>query len=345
MYANSLERYNSLPVLAFLFSMFVISFLHGGNQNPEDVIAEKAAIKRQNPHAEISLSEIVGKYEGKLVVAQAVTLTKDPNSPVIRDFGYQLLFASACTYDDLPLQQTIINAAVDGLGDKEESIAIFCARQLKSFREKDFSVDAKNTLLKQFNERIAKKSYNTRTKDIILLIGTANVQSAMEQLQIAINQVQGPLHPFKITSPQSHVIAFAALLAKARMGDEKALEHCIALVDSETDEDFKVSHLLNYIGYIRQPKAVDYIKRYLYSDKKQHFAGPDVIQKPYSQIASEYLGKIIVGFPTQKEVFDFYLKTTDADPVFRKEWPLFGDYYGYHCRQWLESHASIEIIR
>lgn len=260
------------------------------------------------------------------------------------------VFLVSCDND--PAKEPVVNQSRRDLVDKfvnalavnDENLTVYDIEPLLDFQQSDFSEEAKSKL-KQYLDRIAsEKSYGNLTPSIILLVGVADVQSAMNPLQTIVEQVEGPLEPFKLNASQLHKIAFAALKAMARMGDEKAIEECIRLVDSEGDETFKMLTLLKHISYIRQPRAVEYFEQYLDSDKEIS-GGPDVIPTPYSKIAAKYLEEMIAGFPTEKEVYDLYHKAKNTDLEFRKQWSSFDDYYVYRCKQWLEEQSTIEIIR
>ena len=187
-------------------------------------------------------------------------------------------------------------------------------------------------------------SHSNRVKNLILLIGVADMQTEMDRLQAIIDQVDEPLR-YKAKSKQWIGGAITALKARARMGDKDAIQRCISLVDSETDEEYKVLVLLKEIEYIRQPEAVEYIKQFLYSDIVPPRRSPDTVVTPYSRRAATNLEKMIVGFPTWREAYEFYRNKRGTDLEFQNKWRSMQDYYPEHCRQWLESQTSIEIIR
>lgn len=333
-------------LLGCLFVISGESFLYAEAQKTlKDVIAEKVAIKRQIPHAGFNTREIFTNYDGHSVVAQAINLTKDPNEPV-RNFGYLLLAQAGTHYDDPNLRKAVVSTFVNGLADKEEDITTFSAKMLlKDYQKEDFSEEAKGKLKQHFNEILSKQSQGYYAMNIILLVGAADMQTEMDRLQWLIDQIHEPLQPFGAQTPRWHEEAFTALKAKARMGDQEAIQKCILLVDAVTDEDFKVITLLKHIAYIRQPKAVDYIKQYLYSDKKARDLGPNFPGAPYFYMAAHCLEEMVVGFPTHLEVSKFYQEKISTDPVFRKQWPSYVDYFGEHWRNWFEAQTSIEIIR
>lgn len=329
-------------IVGFMFILSASSLLWAGNpKSLEEAIADKVKTRRQNPKALIDTRDFVGHYDDAAIVAQAIDLRNDPNRPV-KQFGIQLLSAVGRKSDKPDIRKKVVKAFVEGLND--QYVYENCARLLKGYQRADFSQESKTGLKQHFDEVISKGSRDRHARDIILLIGVADMQTEMDSLQAIIDNVTEPLKITDIRKPW-HRRAFAALKAKARMGDKNAIQRCISLVDSVSDEDFKVLKLLNDISYIRQPEGIDYIKRFLYSDKKQSSGGPDTMVYPYSYYAAEYLEKLIVGFPGKLDVWPIYRKKRGIGLGFRDKWPLFSSYYGEYCKQWLEEQTSIQIIR
>jgi hypothetical protein len=57
------------------------------------------------------------------------------------------------------------------------------------------------------------------------------------------------------------------LRARARMGVKEDILRCIDLVESHPDEDYRVTWLLHGLSYVRQPEVINYLQKYLNSDK------------------------------------------------------------------------------
>jgi len=339
--------FSRLKFCRILMCLFVISgecsLYAEAPKTLEEIILEKTAIIHQNPHAGISVKDIVDHYDPNDIFAQAMQLIQDPNATV-KEYGYQLLQVAGRTYQNPTIRQTAVSVFIEEFTDPGQPGS--CSEMLlEHFQKKDYNADAKKKLRQRLDEVLSNQSEGYYARDIILLVGAADMQTEMDRLQWLIDQIHEPLQPFGAQTPRWHEEAFTALKAKARMGDQEAIQKCISLVDAVTDEDFKVITLLKHIAYIRQPQAVDYIKQYLYSDKKARDLGPNFPGAPYFYMAAHCLEKMIVGFPTHLEVSKFYQEKISTDPVFRKQWPLYVDYFGEHWRNWFEAQTSIEIIR
>jgi hypothetical protein len=321
--------------------LLIISYPSFAEVSIGEAISRKAEMKRNNPNVVVDTRDIVSQYDPNSIIAQAIRLTEDPNEHV-KKYGYGLLAAVGKKYQDLALKKEVVCSFVEGLTDSDESIVTTCAKLLfQNHQKEDFSDEAKAKLRNYLDGVIQSNSHGYYAQNVILLIGVADIQGETARLQTIIEQVNGPLQPFGALALPRHEMVFAALKAKARMGDEDAVERCIALVDSVEDEEFRVVTLLKHIQYIRQPKAVEYIKGYLYSDKKQAYAGPDAVVYSYSWHAASYLEEMIAGFPTKKEIIEIYLKRSKKD----ESVDALQSFYSEYCQQWIEKQERIEIIR
>jgi len=342
---------SSTQINCLLISIFVIlgchNFLHANTIKPlEDAIAEKINYKRKNPSLDPGLREIFNNYDDISVVAQAKILIEDPNEAV-KKFGYDLLKSAHFYYKKPEVNTQVVNVLVKSMGSKNRRRALDnSAWLLKHHKSSDFSEDAKAQLKQHFEETI-KHPHGRHTGYTILLVGLVDMKTEMGRLQDVADSVNEPSKIVGSRIWKSHRNVFAALQALARMGDKNAIDRCIAIVDSETDEFLKVSVLLSSIAYIRQPEAVEYIKKYLYSYKWDPYAGPCVIGISYTERAAQYLEKMIVGFPTLAEVRKVYRKKYSTDPEFKRLWsrPKRNLYYRHHYWRWFKSQTSIEIIR
>ena len=334
--------FSLLLVFGFMFIISVPSLLWAVNLKPlEDAIAEKVKIKRQNPKPLIDMREIIARYDDAAIVSHAIDLKNVPNEPV-KKFGIRLLSSVGMQSNDPNIREMVVKGLVGGLDDQD--VYKKCGQLLMGYRRADFSQGSKADLKQHFDQVILKGSRNYLAIDTVLLIGVADMKTEMDNLQAIIDQVTEPLQ-IRANSRQWHKGAFTALKAQARMGDKDAIQRCIAIVDSESDEDFKVITLLKHISYIRQPEAIDYISQFLYSDKMLSSGGPDFKVCSYAFYAARELESIVVGFPSKHDVWPIFYKKMMVDSEFREKWPSFNNYYGEYCSQWLEEQASIKIIR
>jgi len=92
-------------------------------------------------------------------------------------------------------------------------------------------------------------------------------------------------------------VEWAAVCARARMGDDDATSLCVALVREQPDKDCVATTLLSSLAYIRHPEAVALISEYLFSDSFTQQKGRDVLPYDYAKLAIRALRGTIEGFP------------------------------------------------
>lgn len=320
-----------------------ISFLYADPQKPlEEVIAEKIAFRCENPGHPIDFRDIINIYDPNVLISRGFQLMNEPNE-TMSNLGFDLLVNINGRFNYPDLRKTLASIAIDRMTHEDKSVAASLAKALQNSRKADFSKEAKEMLSRHLTQLLSGNNYDYYVRQVVLLIGVADIQEEMDRLQTIIDQAEEPLQPFGLAK-RGHKMAFAALKAKARMGDQNAIQQCLTIVDevpddfvvsspnhpelSTTIKDYKINVLLKDLAYIRQPATVDYIIQYLYSNKKTHYGGPDVGRRTYASIAAEYLEDIIVGFPTYGQAIDVYeRKAFSSDLEFRKKWPSFDEFY------------------
>lgn len=331
-------NFGFIYIICLCFWVSGIPFLYAEQQKPlEEVIAKKIAFRCENPGLPIDFRDIINIYDPNVVISLGLQLMNEPNE-TMSNLGFDLLANINQRFDYPDLRKTLASISIDRMKYEDESSAILLAESLQNSRKADFSKEAKENISRHLTQLLSGNNNDYYVRQVVLLIGVADIQEEMHRLQTIIDRVDEPLQPFGGLAKRNHQMAFAALKAKARMGDQNAIQRCILLVDAEPD-DFVISipnrpeikatiwghkiNVLKDLAYIRQPAAVDYIIQYLYSDKKTHDGGPDVGRRTYASIAAEYLEDIIVGFPTYGQAIDVYKrKAFSSDLEFRKKMAL-----------------------
>jgi hypothetical protein len=144
---------------------------------------------------------------------------------------------------DSILKQEVVNRILKGIKDQDILIQQNAYKRLFSFSCSDFN----KTAIDSINSFI---ETNELTKNLILLIGVANVQKQKKNLQSAVN-----FNPLNSLSDFG-TINWSKQLALARMGQEESIKYCIRNVENYKDSIVKVTLLFNDIGYIRREAAV-----------------------------------------------------------------------------------------
>ncbi len=224
------------------------------------------------------------------------------------------------------------------------------SRLLQFTTANDFNNDA-NGVLSQLLSKILSGERLYSQRDIVLLIGVADMKSELPRLQELMENIEEKLkkdHENEIESLRSRIgkrkdplgifdrrlkkqywqntLFWHALRARARMGVEEDISRCIELVQLHPDEDYRVSFLLKELAYIRQPEVVDYLYTYLKSDKLGRYGGHDVIRRSYAQRSAMALATMLRDFPGSKSY--------GGNPE-RIE----------RCRLWMSEQAKWDIIR
>lgn len=125
-----------------------------------------------------------------------------------------------------------------------------------------------------------------------------------------------------------HMRGWNARLARARMGVKADIQRCLELVDSEEDETDRVLRLLDDVGYIRQPQAIDYLRRYLASDKGLPSVREGTPGMPYSHFVMNILAECLEDYP---------VKANDSRSYTPEEIEL--------CRKWMAAQKTWNIRR
>ncbi len=264
----------------------------GGAKEREDLKVElqKRMEMLRDQHKAIGIQELVETY-GYQVVPAAEPYLWDSELHV-RLGAAMLIRAAGLTSTDKLERQSVVEKLLDyGLKNPERKDGTF--KDLLSFQAADYSEAAKQVLQTELS---TSPEYTT-----ILLAGAADVNSALPVLRRIVDDVNEPLEPFRIDNrKRSHALAFAALMARGRMGVKEDTQRCIEVVESHPDERFRVVVLLERISYVRQPEVVEYLKKYLFTDKIE--PGPETqLRMSYAQRTAMVLAEMLRGFPGKRD--------------------------------------------
>lgn len=134
----------------------------------------------------------------------------------------------------------------------------------------DFTAESKRLILSGATE------LNKRGKlhgDLVQLLGVAEIHEALPLLEEAVQQEGAemgcdPFHPTPDSQPKGFdgTLSWHCLLVRARLGDEAAMDKAIALIDSLPTEEERSLVACISLPYTCQRKAVEYLKKFLYSD-------------------------------------------------------------------------------
>ena len=113
------------------------------------------------------------------------------------------------------------------------------------------------------------------------------------------------------------------------MGVQEDIDRCLELVEGEDDEVERVLRLLDDVGYIRQPAAIKYLRRYLNSEGRlPPQSGPSDPGQKYASFVMSILADCLSNYPVKKDEGHSY-KQEEIDL----------------CRQWMAQQTSWKIRR
>jgi hypothetical protein len=267
--------------------MLMLSFVNPGygqtgiREEIESLLNNKmSAIREERPSGPTSSAAIAEKYGVKLL--PYLEQYRNDASERVRWHAYALLWFVGKNSDSMPDRQKIVEVLAEGIA--KSSPGSVSRWWLFSFRSKDFSDASKSLIHKML---MAKKP----KPDVILLCGVADMKSELPRLKeflIDESDYKGPMRDIGRN--------WAARRARARMGVKEDIKRCIEFVEAYPDEERRVTFLLKDISYVRQPDVVEYLRKYLDSDK-EILVGGCVGTISYAGYAARALAKMLPGFP------------------------------------------------
>lgn len=247
------------------------------------------------------------------------TKVGDPNNIRQEMEYYSSVWKNGLKEKERTQRMQAVDKLIEGL--KTPQLHDFSAKLLLYFQASDYSEHSKVILSRMLSSN---PEYYT-----ILLVGAANLEAEKDKLGTIIDKIEGAVNPFNKTmedpSKESHSLAFAALMARARMGSKKDIAHSIQVVDACKDKQFKSAVLFERLSYVRQPEVIEYLLPYLFSEEFE--PGEASIKVTYAQRAAMALSRMLEGFPGNEE-YGGNKETIDK------------------CRKWMkETDWSKKIIR
>lgn len=344
-------------VLYIIFAGFALGIEPAAEEEIKTDLSVTMEQIRQNRGKGISTDTLAKKY-GVALIPHIEQYMVDPNK-FVRWQAYATMWHVGKSTNDIPSRRAIVYKFLTRLRDDDRNRG-YLARFLLQFRADDFTDKAKEVLHQLFLKALANELDPQR--NIVLLVGVADMKSELPRLKEFIEKVEGKLKQEHEKGDESDrkfletletraadkerlsrsdkariemlrrmlnrqywqsTLLWAALRARARMGVKEDIMRCIVMVESHPDEGYRVDSLLRELAYIRQPEVVSYLYTYLNSDKLERYKGRDVIRITYGQRAAMALAEMLRGFPGN--VYD--PKTLER------------------ARKWMAEQTKFEIIR
>lgn len=273
---------------------------------------ESARIREYPPEIRIT-DEQLKQADPNQMLAVLATYTQDPEWPV-RHAACLFMTRMSAIHPTTTIRQKVVRTLLDVVFDEGGHNE---GPLLMEFTASDFNDDSR-ALIRQALER---EPVNGLT---IRLCGVASIRDAIPRLETLRIADARKIH----ASKQYYTLAWHARLARARMGVTEDIARCLEFAEGEKDETERVLQILPDIGYIRQPKAIEYLRKYLESNKRLPPTNPGMPGELYASRVMHILAKSIQGYPVEQKPAGNY--TEHEIDI---------------CRRWMANRANWKIIR
>ncbi len=220
----------------------------------------------------------------------------------VRNLAYQYEVRLARIQKRPEVRQQVVKRLTEGLFSGRCKAA---SKWLLSFEQEDFSEESKAMI----REALAKPQLNrTGGAPIVWICGVANMREQLPYLKTLLIDEEAYRDDPDVGRGTRwyYTTGWAARLARARMGVEAEIERCLELVQSEENLHTRVTVLLNDVGYIRQPAAIDLLREYLESDERLYPVTPAVPGEPVASYVINIIGECLEDFPLKTRDYRGY---------------------------------------
>lgn len=209
---------------------------------------------------------------------------------------------------DTLVRQQVVEDYVKDVSGADQDIVQYAIARLLTFEQHDFSAKAKKSMLSVFNGL-------DENHDFILICGTAQLKELIPQLKKLAAGFDRTQEGWYATT------GWYASLALARIGDAEKIDAIIAAVELELEPVLRVTRLLRYVAYIKQPDGIKLLQKYLESSERlPGLKDPDKGIE-VNQYALEYLARYIDGFPIKSQGIGFTKEEIETARAFLKANP------------------------
>ncbi|MFH1414748.1 MAG: HEAT repeat domain-containing protein [Elusimicrobiota bacterium] len=211
----------------------------------------------------------------------------------------------------------VIAVLAELAGDSSGSVSLHVSESLKFFRKADFSEESIKVLKRHLDKAVTSGAVG---RNIMLACGAAGMKDRADFLKKLL--IDEKAQASSVKGKWYNTYGWAARLALARMGEPEEITHCIEMIETETDLQILVFNMFPYLSYMRQPAAVDVLKKYLEGSVTGTVHG--FYLKKY---AAYRLSEMIEGFPAKTRMEEY---TEEKIKI---------------CRDWFDNNKEYKLIR
>ena len=277
-------------------------------QEPDPVAEEMERWRQEQKRHLARLFEIEFKREGSPRISDEL-LAEHPgdtlevlvpyqqdSSSSIRSLVYAFVRRTGLSSRDIKIRREVVLRLVNGCGDPDSLVWQHAARWLLLFDESDFTRETRDVLLGIVVREPIRQ-------EVVRVVGVANMPEMLTWLE---------RHSDK---------SWSALLARARIGDEKAAREVVERAEARAAKNpaARKDEYFDDLAFTRHELALEYIARFLDSNEgeKTREETGDYGASPYKQVALDVLAKHFRDCPVKKRPWRNY---TDAEFAQAHEW-------------------------
>jgi len=313
-----MDRFTIIVVLLLLACANPCSASNSDAVSKVKASIESMRIKEHRPEIKIT-DEDLRRADPNQLLAVLEPYARD-TVWVVRHTAAVYMVELATAHPTTRVRQEVVRWLIDlvysGNGHNESPL-------LMGFTARDFDDKARNTI----RQGLAKERVGVLT---VQLCGVANIQEGLPRLAtLLVDEMQYQAEADKTGEKKWYLTtAWAARLARARMGVKEDIARCIELAEGEKNGADRVLRILPKIGYIRQPEAIEYLRKYLESSERLPPTNPGARGEPYASRVVYILAESLQGFPVKPKLTRWY---TDEEIEI--------------CRKWMTDKTNWKIIR
>lgn len=319
-----MKKRNIMILIFLIISLFFT--LSVRTQGEEKDIAEllRACMEQhRGPARKITKSvnitdELLQKSDPNKILDVLAPYENDPEWSV-RHTNHLIIASLADIHPSPKIRQEVATRLVKAALNKADGSA---GTLLMEFRERDFNDTSKNII----REYISKDTAGTL---VVKLCGIANIKESLPRLEkLLIDEVKYQNDPnMKYGTPWYYTTEWHARLARARMGVKEDIDKCVNLIEREININ-KKWQLLDNLGYIRQPKAIESLKKYTLSNLRL----PSTTDKKEGELYASYIINILAD-------------NLENFPIPKREQRGYKQDQIELCRKWMSEQKEWKIIR
>jgi len=321
---NNQKYIGALFVMVMLLShSYIATAEEGSDINSAITTMMEKMRSKQEPN---ELSEAQLKSTDPNIILSILTPYEKSPFDMVKRTAYRQEFRLAHLQPSLEVRQEVVKRFVKELTDPNSNINPYPYECLLKFKAADFNSSTKALIRLSLDKK-------GRKGELVRLVGVANIIEEQPRLgKLLIDELAYQAEADKTGERKWYLtLGWSARLALARTGVEENIDRCVSLIEQEIDkaiDESKNFRLFDDLGYIRQPAAIESLRKYLMRDERFRGTNPGMFGEPISNYANDILAASLANYPIKRR----------EDRIYKQEEIEL-------CRKWMSEQKEWKIIR